>query len=228
MFEAMNSFWIRLHGGIGHAKNLVRDSGISRSACLILVHDTTARLFCPVTRRLISFFADRGTGPLSPSRARRHKVKPDIQHLQNVHIPTFTLPPRPTPNRRGRHRNLSHGEKITDADDNDALEDWNERASSLFEWIGMVNIGAQRYVSYPSGDDYLKAMWPQITSQRSRGSICSRLLSACPVHRWRHGAYAVARFSDSSICTEDSRYGNVTLGLCLLSFKLKLAQNTSV
>lgn len=32
------------------------------------------------------------------------------------------------------------------ADDNDALEDWNERASSLFEWIGMVNIGAQRYV----------------------------------------------------------------------------------
>jgi ribonuclease P/MRP protein subunit RPP40 len=54
---------------------------------------------------------------------------------------------------------LSHGEKITNAEDNDALEDWNERASSLFEWIGMVNIGAQRYVSQycgPLGDDYLK------------------------------------------------------------------------
>jgi hypothetical protein len=34
-----------------------------------------------------------------------------------------------------------------DADDDDnALEEWNERASELFEWIGMVNIGAQRYV----------------------------------------------------------------------------------
>jgi len=90
-------------------------------------------------------FAEKGRGPLSPSAARRHKVKPNIQHLQNVHIPTFALPPRPTSNRRGK-RQHRHGEKITDADDNDALEDWNERASLLFEWIGMVNIGAQRYV----------------------------------------------------------------------------------
>lgn len=72
-------------------------------------------------------------------------MKPNIQHLQNVHIPTFALPPRPTSNGRGK-RQHRHGEKITDADDNDALEDWNERASLLFEWIGMVNIGAQRYV----------------------------------------------------------------------------------
>ncbi|KAI0285778.1 hypothetical protein BGY98DRAFT_943344 [Russula aff. rugulosa BPL654] len=72
----------------------------------------------------------KGTGPLSPS--------PNIRHLQNVHIPTFALPPRPRPtsNKRGKHRDLSHGEKITDPDDNDALEDWNERASSLFEWLG--------------------------------------------------------------------------------------------
>jgi hypothetical protein len=52
-------------------------------------------------------------------------------------------------------------------------------------------------------------MWPQITSQRSRRFICGRLLSAGPVHRWRHGAYEVARIPDSSICTEDSRHGNV-------------------
>jgi hypothetical protein len=142
----MISLWIRLHGGIGHAKNLVKDSGISRSTSLTLVHNTTARLFALWDENSFRF-AEKGTGPLSPSRARRHKVKPNIQHLQNVHIPTFVLPPRPTSNRRGRHRDLSHGEKITDADDNDALEDWNERASSLFEWIGMVNIGAQRYVS---------------------------------------------------------------------------------
>jgi hypothetical protein len=45
MSEAMISFWIRLHGGIGHAKNPVKDSGISRSTSLIPVHNTTARLF---------------------------------------------------------------------------------------------------------------------------------------------------------------------------------------
>ena len=141
----MISFWIRLHGGIGHAKNLVKDSGISRATSLILVH-MRLRLF-PLWHEDSFRFAEKGTGPLSPSRTRHHNVKPNIQHLQNVHIPTFALPPRPTSNRRGRHRDLSQGEKITGADDNDALEDWNERASSLFEWIGMVNIGAQRYVS---------------------------------------------------------------------------------
>ena len=145
----MISLWIRLHGGIGHAKNLVKDSGISRSMSLILVHNMTARLFALWHEKDSFHFAEKGTGPLSPSGAQRHKVKPNIRHLQNVHIPTFALPPRPRPtsNKRGKHRDLSHGEKITDPDDNDALEDWNERASSLFEWIGMVNIGAQRYVS---------------------------------------------------------------------------------
>ena len=37
----------------------------------------------------------------------------------------------------------------------------------------------------------------------------SCLLSVGPVHGRRHGAYAVARFPDSSIRTEDSRYSNV-------------------
>ena len=85
-----------------------------------------------------------------------------MQYLQNVHIPSFALPPRPTSNRREIHRDLPYGEKIMDGDVNDALEDWNERVNSLFEWIGMVNIGAQRYVLCNavllSGDDYLKAM----------------------------------------------------------------------
>ena len=112
------------------------------SWCIIRLRDSFALCHGDSFR-----FAEKGTGPLSPSRARRHKVKPNIQHVRNVHIPTFALPPRPTSNRRGRRRDLIHGEKVADADDNDALEDWNERASELFEWIGMVNIGAQRYVS---------------------------------------------------------------------------------
>jgi len=94
------------------------------------------------------WFTDKGTGPLSPSRTQRHEVKPVIQTLQNVCIPTSALTPRPNPRststgRRGR-RDLLQGE--TDADEDDAMQDWNERANSLFEWIGMVNIGAQRHV----------------------------------------------------------------------------------
>lgn len=101
---------------------------------------------------LFNSFTDKGTGPLSPSRTQRHKVEPIIRNLQNVHIPTSTLPPRPnlrttSTGRRGRRDlSLSHNEKATDDDGNDALQDWNERASSLFEWVGMINIGAQRYV----------------------------------------------------------------------------------
>lgn len=123
------------------------------------MHNTTARLFA-LWHEDSFRFAEKGTGPLSPSRARRQKVKPNIQYLQNVHIPTFALPPRPTSNRRGRHRDLSQGEKITDVDDNDALEDWNERASSLFEWIGMVNIGAQRLQANDRVDPYVAVYSP--------------------------------------------------------------------
>ena len=94
---------------------------------------------------------DEGTGPLSPSSARLHKVRPAVQHLQNICVPTSALSPRPhvhptSARRVGRH-NVSQGEGVTtEVDgDNDALQDWNERASVYFEWIGMVNLGAQRY-----------------------------------------------------------------------------------
>ena len=128
-------------------KDLVKESGILHFTSHILVRDITARALLLSGAKPHSF-TDKGTGPLSLSRTQHHKVKPTIRNLQNVHIPTSVLPPRPTSTRRGRHRDSSHGEKIRDADDadDDALEDWNERASELFEWIGMVNIGAQRYV----------------------------------------------------------------------------------
>ena len=102
-------------------------------------------------------FADQGTGPLSPSHAQRHEVKPVIRKLQNVHIPTSALPPHPHPPSTGRSgRRKSAGvTSEADANDDDALQDWNEKASVLFEWIGMINIGAQRYCSsqYHPRDD---------------------------------------------------------------------------
>lgn len=139
------SFLIRLHGGIDRVKDQVKESGILRFTSHILVRDIIEHALLLSGAKTHSF-ADKGIGPLSLSRTQHHKVKPSIRILQNIHIPTSALPPRPAPTRRERHRDSSQGEKIRDADDDDALEDWNERASELFEWIGMVNIGAQRYV----------------------------------------------------------------------------------
>ncbi|KAH9976007.1 ribonuclease P 40kDa subunit-domain-containing protein [Lactifluus volemus] len=86
---------------------------------------------------------DKGTGPLSPSRARYHEVKPVIRKLQNVHIPTE------------RHKSTNGTSKAGVDDDDDALQDWNERASALFEWVGMINIGAQRLQANDRVDPYV-------------------------------------------------------------------------
>lgn len=104
-----------------------------------------------VVLKVTRAIAGEGTGSLSASRARLHKVRPTIQHLQNICVPTSALSPRPhdyptSARRIGRH-DLSQGEDVTSEVDvyNDALQDWNEKASVYFEWVGMVNIGAQRY-----------------------------------------------------------------------------------
>ncbi|KAH9000374.1 ribonuclease P 40kDa subunit-domain-containing protein [Lactarius akahatsu] len=104
---------------------------------------------------------DNGTGPLSTSRARLHEVKPTVQHLQNICVPTSALPPRPhvrptLASPIGRH-NLSQGEDVTSEVDvyDDALQDWNEKASVYFEWVGMVNIGAQRLRANDRVDPYV-------------------------------------------------------------------------
>jgi hypothetical protein len=117
-------------------------------------HTSRPGLYVParfsVVLKVTLAIADERTGPLSASRARPHKVRPTVQHLQNICVPTSTLPPRPhvhpTSTRRIGRQNLSQGEDVTSKDVyNDALQDWNERASVYFEWVGMVNLGAQRY-----------------------------------------------------------------------------------
>ncbi|KAH9169897.1 ribonuclease P 40kDa subunit-domain-containing protein [Lactarius sanguifluus] len=104
---------------------------------------------------------DNGTGPLSASRARLHEVRPAVKHLQNICVPTSALPPRPhvrptSVSRVGRH-NLSQGGDVTSEVDayHDALQDWNEKASVYFEWVGMVNIGAQRLRANDRVDPYV-------------------------------------------------------------------------
>jgi hypothetical protein len=150
MLGTMISSSVRLWSGTDCAKNLGRDSGTLRFTSLILVcHDNCALFLGSDT--MTHSFTDRGTGPLSPSRARHHEVKPLIQKLQNVYIPSATVPPRPHPcptstRSSGRTKSADFTSKLG-ANDDDELEDWNERASSLFEWVGMVNICAQRYIS---------------------------------------------------------------------------------
>ena len=148
MFEAMTSSSIRSLDGTSPARNLEKGNGILRFISPGLVYSFPAHsLVLKITRTI----TEEGTGPLSASRARLHKVRPTVQRLQNICIPTSALSPRPQvhPNsakKIGRHI-LSQGEDVTSEVDvhNDALQDWNEKANVHFEWVGMVNLGAQRY-----------------------------------------------------------------------------------
>jgi hypothetical protein len=146
----MTSSSIRSLDGTSPARNLGKGNGTSHfiSPGLVDTFPMRSSVF------LNECIADEGTGPLSPSCARLHKVRPAVQHLQNTCVPTSALSPRPhvhpTSSRRvGRHI-VSQGEGVTSEvdGDNDALQDWNERASMYFEWIGMVNLGAQRYIYF--------------------------------------------------------------------------------
>lgn len=53
------------------------------------------------------------------------RVQADDRVSANIRIPTFALPTAPK--------------------DGNALADWNELVSSLFEWLGMAGLGAQRF-----------------------------------------------------------------------------------
>ena len=153
----MTSSSIRSLDGTSPARNLEKGNGISRFISPGLVYSFPAH--SSVVLKITCTITDEGTGPLSASRARLHKVRPTVQHLQNICVPTSALPPRPQihPNsvrKIGRHI-LSQGEDVTSEVDvyNDALQDWNEKANVYFEWVGMVNLGAQRYswlVAHPS------------------------------------------------------------------------------
>jgi hypothetical protein len=150
MLGTMISSSVRLRSGTDRAKNLGKDSGILRFTSPVLVCHDNCALFLGSDTETHSF-TDRGTGPFSLSRARHHEVKPIIRKVQNVHIPSSTVPPhphpRPTSTRRSGHPKLADLTSKSSANNDDALQDWNERASSLFEWVGMVNICAQRYFS---------------------------------------------------------------------------------
>jgi len=68
-----------------------------------------------------------------------HQVQCKTRELKNVHVPVPGLSPRPEPNLilRGSNRVLEDSEE--------GLLDWDDRVQSLFEWIGMACLGAQRF-----------------------------------------------------------------------------------
>ena len=54
-------------------------------------------------------------------------IKAQVQKIRDVHVPDVEL--RRFPEREAE----------------DDIEDWNEEIHSLFEWVGMACLGAQRY-----------------------------------------------------------------------------------
>ena len=68
-----------------------------------------------------------------------HQVQCKTRELKNVHVPVPGLSPRPEPTLilRGSNRVLEDSEE--------GLLDWDDRVQSLFEWIGMACLGAQRF-----------------------------------------------------------------------------------
>ncbi|KAH9946493.1 ribonuclease P 40kDa subunit-domain-containing protein [Amylocystis lapponica] len=69
-------------------------------------------------------------------------VKPSMRKAAGIHVPGVRLRPRP-------HE-----------DEPDAVDDWDEYMSSLFEWVGMVCMGAQRLEASDRADPYLAVYTP--------------------------------------------------------------------
>ncbi|PPQ78681.1 hypothetical protein CVT25_010702 [Psilocybe cyanescens] len=77
------------------------------------------------------------TTPFQESKQVRVRCK--IGEFNYMHVPTLSLRPRP----EGLSKRKSKGQTIREEND-DLLEDWDLRVESLFEWIGMACLGAQR------------------------------------------------------------------------------------
>ncbi|THH15229.1 hypothetical protein EW146_g5215 [Bondarzewia mesenterica] len=105
-----------------------------------------------------SFCADTPdiTGdPFSPSQTKKHEVEPTVRRLSDVRIPTPDLSPRPESHQKSvKKRKIStdlHGNE----NHNDALDDWMEQMTSLFEWVGMAALGSQRLLANDNVDPYV-------------------------------------------------------------------------
>jgi len=76
-----------------------------------------------------------------------HEIKSQIRKSSPIHIPILSLPTRPV------------------APNTDDIEDWNEHMNSLFEWVGMACLGAQRLEITDRVDPYVAVYSPPSPSR---------------------------------------------------------------
>ena len=95
--------------------------------------------FFNFTCRSMKFLLD-GTAPPHGvfQDLKVHRVQCKTRELKNVHVPIPELSPRPEPTPILSGSNCS-------LEDSEGLVDWDDRVQSLFEWIGMACLGAQRF-----------------------------------------------------------------------------------
>ncbi|EGN96866.1 hypothetical protein SERLA73DRAFT_57918 [Serpula lacrymans var. lacrymans S7.3] len=88
-----------------------------------------------------------GGAGLTPDELK--PVRPQVERYTDVHIPIPTISPCP-----------SKYDK-----DGEALDDWNENARELFEWVGMAALGAQRLKANDRVDPYVAVYEPPAPSR---------------------------------------------------------------
>ncbi|TFK48568.1 hypothetical protein OE88DRAFT_1727809 [Heliocybe sulcata] len=75
-----------------------------------------------------------------------HPVRASVNRRLEVHIPRSSIPDRPSK-------------------DKDALEDWEEEISELFEWVGLACLGSQRLDVQDRVDPYVAVYRPPTQSE---------------------------------------------------------------
>ena len=76
--------------------------------------------------------------------------------MKDVHVPVPSLALQPNPRPSSRKRKVDDlDSEIADSKDpedsqiqKDVMNDWNAHIVSLFEWVGMACLGAQRFVHF--------------------------------------------------------------------------------
>jgi len=91
-------------------------------------------------------FQDSGQVATGPEGSAPRGIKSVVRKAYDVYIPDVRVRPRPR------------------ADEQDSADYWDEDMSSLFEWIGMAGLGAQRLQANDRPDSYLSVYVPPAPS----------------------------------------------------------------
>lgn len=80
-----------------------------------------------------------------PFAAQTHVVRVEKRELKDIYVPVPSLCTRPTPPLKTQSKKKlgTEGDAEFDAQ-TEAVEDWDCRMETLFEWVGMACLGSQR------------------------------------------------------------------------------------